>query len=237
MNVSNGRAVALSVMASLFACSSADTFPAQTDGGTATVTGCAALQACCPNLPSSQVPSECLTVVQEGTALACQDSLAGYRSAGYCEPIPSASAPSASIMAVADENDGTSGGSTTCLGKVTWSVGTPEAPIASGTALEGGTEQVTCTVASAAGGTYALDLQVAVDGITFMLTGSPSSARVVLQGEGKYFNWNDCSVTLTTQTPQPIAPGKIWGSLSCPSAGSASGCPVTATLLFENCAE
>jgi hypothetical protein len=46
--------------------------------------GCAALSACCPNLPVSQNPMACLTVAMEGTAEACAESLATYEGAGYC---------------------------------------------------------------------------------------------------------------------------------------------------------
>ncbi len=47
--------------------------------------GCSALSACCPDLPVSQNPTECITVANEGTAKACSESLATYQSAGYCE--------------------------------------------------------------------------------------------------------------------------------------------------------
>jgi hypothetical protein len=54
-------------------------------GGGSGSGGCATLSSCCPNLPVSQDPSECLTVAKEGTDPACNESLATYQTAGYCE--------------------------------------------------------------------------------------------------------------------------------------------------------
>jgi hypothetical protein len=56
------------------------------------VTGCAELSACCPDLPVAEDPMACLTVAQEGTDEACEESLRTYRAAGYC-PAPPAQCP------------------------------------------------------------------------------------------------------------------------------------------------
>jgi hypothetical protein len=54
------------------------------DGGQHAGAGCATLKACCPNLPASQDPTECLTVADEGTSEACGISVAAYQTAGLC---------------------------------------------------------------------------------------------------------------------------------------------------------
>jgi hypothetical protein len=54
----------------------------------AAATGCAGLSACCPELPVAEDPMACLTVAQEGTDEACEESLRTYRVAGYCPAPP-----------------------------------------------------------------------------------------------------------------------------------------------------
>jgi hypothetical protein len=56
------------------------------EGGPAKGNGCSALRACCPELPVSEDPTECLTVAGEGTTEACIESLATYQADGYCLP-------------------------------------------------------------------------------------------------------------------------------------------------------
>jgi hypothetical protein len=56
------------------------------DHAVPSASGCAALSDCCPDLPVLQDPMACLTVAKEGTAKACEESLATYISAGYCAP-------------------------------------------------------------------------------------------------------------------------------------------------------
>jgi hypothetical protein len=57
------------------------------EGGVLIPTGCAALKACCPNLPVEADPMGCLTVVMEGTPEACAESLATYEAMDYCLPL------------------------------------------------------------------------------------------------------------------------------------------------------
>jgi hypothetical protein len=52
--------------------------------GNGGATGCAALSACCPNLPVDQNPSECMEVASNGTVEACTESLSAYAAGGYC---------------------------------------------------------------------------------------------------------------------------------------------------------
>jgi hypothetical protein len=54
--------------------------------GNATATGCPALSSCCPNLPASEDPTECVEVANNGTDMACSTSLSMYQLAGYCPP-------------------------------------------------------------------------------------------------------------------------------------------------------
>lgn len=74
-------------------------------------TGCTALGACCPELPASEVPQSCLTVVMEGTAGACAESLVQYQSDGYC--VADAGPPDASLDSRSDA--AASAGSVNCL--------------------------------------------------------------------------------------------------------------------------
>jgi hypothetical protein len=56
------------------------------DTSVSSAAGCAALSACCPDLPVSEDPMGCLTVAKEGTSEACTESLASYNADGYCLP-------------------------------------------------------------------------------------------------------------------------------------------------------
>jgi len=58
-----------------------------TTSGGSTTSGsgpCTTLAGCCPTLPAAEQPSECMDVVQNGTASACTATLSEYQAAGYC---------------------------------------------------------------------------------------------------------------------------------------------------------
>jgi hypothetical protein len=115
---------------------------------------------------------------------------------------------------------------------------------------------VSCSVAAAGSG-FDVTLNASTDGpsgASFSIQSTAGQGAVTPSGGsvlvtfksavwGPYLQ-NDCTMTFTYEgapvpaTP-PVAPGRIWGHVSCPAAVGAdgTGCDAEADLLFEQCAE
>jgi hypothetical protein len=210
----------------LVGCSGSAPYPAVDDGGIPSgVTGCAALTACCPELPVSEVPTECTAVAAGGTADACAESLASYQSAGYCLSL-SGGGPSAAVSAILGCGEG--------FGP--FDLGTPDSPVANGEESYGDPVTVRCSVEPMSG-SYALDLFASVGTGSIQLTGTLADVSVAYQLPGMGTTTSGCSVQLEPGVQDAVTSGKIWGSLVCPDfvGGADDVCSPSVEFVFENC--
>ena len=160
---------------------------------------------------------------------------------------------------VASAHDGgaaapASGSITSTLGSSATStgcnVGAPNTPFltagSSSVPVESG---VTCSVHPTGTGSFDVNVEIAqgeTSSITIAatLTDTPSAQGGVSAsfstGTSVEYTESDCTITLSSQGNPPIAPGRVWGTLSCPTVTDAktyATCVATATFLFQNCGE
>jgi len=147
-----------------------------------------------------------------------------------------------------------------------FSIGSVPAPGEPVTRVDNGSNSngpiaVVCSVAASNGG-YAIELEaddestVVGQGGSLRITGSltasgvGSNVAVNANSGGAAYAESNCTVTDVgfvvtsgaTPAPPSIAPGRVYGTVSCPNAaptanGSLVYCVVTADFVFENCAE
>jgi hypothetical protein len=145
--------------------------------------------------------------------------------------------------------------------------GTHPTTVSNGGSQGGAQVKVACTVHPDNNG-YDIDLDVEIAGQGAMHVFSTGAGAVTssggtgisaafsksVGGAGATFSANDCTLTYTYQmqpisNPMPVAPGRIWGHVSCPDAQSMvdvllpdggtvpQTCDAEADFLFENCSE
>jgi hypothetical protein len=135
-----------------------------------------------------------------------------------------------------------------------------------GTQLGGGTVTVTCSVVASNGG---FDVQLDAEQLgpqggnlrisspsgqgAVTTTGGTVSVTFTNQTAAGSFSQSDCTVTYTYQgtnlsdpsllgSNPPVAPGRFWGHISCPTVTNSGSSPPAvcdgeADVLFENCSE
>jgi hypothetical protein len=129
-------------------------------------------------------------------------------------------------------------------------IGTESTPVADGTSFGGAPIQVECKVHSTGGDSYQVDLDITegnngalggitIDGTLTTSTGVQTgiSAAFNLTNTGQYSE-KDCTVTLSTETNPAITAGRVWGTVTCPTATYAETgdiCYAQATFLFQDC--
>ncbi len=113
---------------------------------------------------------------------------------------------------------------------------------------------VTCSVKASSGG-FNLNLNaetgngsLTITGAVMADAGGPAdiAGTIVSTGTGT-FEETDCTITLNANAPAgPVQPGRVWGTLSCPTAtlqgklnqfGNPITCNLSAAFLFEDCTE
>jgi hypothetical protein len=127
--------------------------------------------------------------------------------------------------------------------------------VTDGAATNGGTASVACTVHPDGTG-FDVQLSASLNGDSITIT-SPAGKGVVtaagglglqttfVTSTGTYVE-DDCSLTFTYMTDQvpvspPVAAGRIWGHVQCPTAAlkgqSSVTCEASADFLFEQCGQ
>lgn len=121
---------------------------------------------------------------------------------------------------------------------------------------EGGAVSITCSVAPS-NGSFNIELSAELDtslstggsltitGTVDSTTGGSNIAGTFVHAGNTYVEeQNDCTITYPADPPGgPVAPGRIWGQISCPNAtlegqnanGTMTTCAITALFVFENC--
>jgi hypothetical protein len=150
------------------------------------------------------------------------------------------------------------------IGQATGNASKPMTVVEGSQDGDGGTLQVTCSVVPSGAGfdiqlsandpwyTYLAGVPYGMQGLT--ISSPPGQGAVTTAGgAGIYATWQDpfgtysdsnCTIAFTyggqpLVVGPPVAPGRIWGHISCPSVigGYGLGCSGEADFLFENCAQ
>jgi hypothetical protein len=132
--------------------------------------------------------------------------------------------------------------------------GTDDNPmgVANATMLNGGAVTVDCTVAQSGSG-FTVNANVVTGGGSFTMSGTMTSSGTQSNVSASFtggtgvnvtYASTDCTVQYTTEVTQPIALGKIWGTITCPTmtvvpAGTDPNnvCQGTVPFQFENCTQ
>lgn len=120
---------------------------------------------------------------------------------------------------------------------------------------QGGTVSITCSVApSGSNFNIALNAEIVttlttggsltITGTVNSTSGASGDISAIFVAATNTYTENDCSINFIVMPPGgPVAPGRIWGQLSCPNAMSQSQnanatpttCAMQALFVFENC--
>ena len=137
-------------------------------------------------------------------------------------------------------------------------IGTDPDPTNPNRVANGSGASVTCSVKASSGGfNLALNAETSqgnypgsltISGSVTAAAGGPAdiAGTIVSTGTGT-FEETDCTITLNANAPAgPVQPGRVWGTLSCPTAtlqgkvdqfGNPITCNLSADLLFVDCSE
>ncbi len=129
-----------------------------------------------------------------------------------------------------------------------WTAGTEQDLVENGGTYGGAKVTVDCVVTPVGASGFGITLEAhqgeqfgtEISGIVTDSPGpQPNITATFDELNGGSYSSSSCTLTLTTATPMPVAPGRIWATVACPSVDDpeiANGaCAAEVTLMFQNC--